>query len=121
MDWNSFNPLMTNSVKLLPCLEDIGVKSTVCGPESFSMDRKPLVGPDKLIRGLFHSFAFSSNGMMLSGGVAEQVAEWIVDGKPSLDMSLYDIDRFEGDLDRTFITQQCVANYASRPTSVNTC
>lgn len=119
MDWNAFNPLMTSSIKLLPCLEDIGVKSTVCGPESFSMDRKPLVGPDKMIQGLFHSFAFSSNGMMLSGGCAEQVAEWIVDGKPSLDMSLFDIDRFPDDLDQSYVTQKCVANYAYRPTSLN--
>lgn len=119
MDWNAFNPLMTSSIKLLPCLEDIGVKSTVCGPESFSMDRKPLVGPDKMIRGLFHSFAFSSNGMMLSGGCAEQVAEWIVDGKPSLNMSLFDIDRFPRDLDQSYVTEKCVANYANRPASVD--
>uniref|UniRef100_A0A336KQM0 CSON013804 protein n=1 Tax=Culicoides sonorensis TaxID=179676 RepID=A0A336KQM0_CULSO len=115
MDWNAFNPLMTSSVKLLPVLSEIGVKSTVCGPEAFSMDRKPLIGPDRKIHGLFHSFAFSSNGMMLSGGCAEQVAEWVVNGKPSLDMTLYDIDRFEDNLDKSYIRMKCVENYGARP------
>ncbi|XP_063701825.1 sarcosine dehydrogenase, mitochondrial-like [Culicoides brevitarsis] len=117
MDWNTFNPLMSSSIKLLPSLNKTGVKSTVCGPEAFSMDRKPLIGPDRIVRGLFHSFAFSSNGMMLSGGCAEQVAEWIVNGEPSLDMSSYDIERFAGNLDRMYVQQQCVSNYAKRPTA----
>src|SRR5687768_8455737 len=45
MDWIPFEPLMENSVHLCPFLKNVGIKSTICGPEAFSFDRKPLIGP----------------------------------------------------------------------------
>lgn len=118
MNWETFEPLMQNSIKLCPALKDIGVKSTICGPEGFSCDRRPLIGQDSTFRGLFHACAFSSNGMMLSGGVAEQVAEWVVNGKPSLDMGLYDLRRFgehQQIKSEEWILQKCVENYSNIP------
>lgn len=32
MNWTTFEPLMKNSIKLCPSLNNIGVKSTICGP-----------------------------------------------------------------------------------------
>lgn len=57
--------------------------------------------------------------MMLSGGVAEQVAEWVVNGKPSLHMGLYDLSRFQRmqPMDETWIRQKCMENYSSKPKS----
>jgi len=119
MDWTAFEPLMKNAIKLCPSLSDIGVKSTICGPEAFSIDRKPLIGPDHTVHGLFHACAFSSNGMMLSGGVGERIAEWIVNGKA--DMGLYDLRRFgrPQSMNEKWIREQCVGNYANRPKSKN--
>lgn len=85
--------------------------------EAFSVDRKPLIGRDYTFHGLFHACAFSSNGMMLSGGVAEQLAEWVVNGKPSLDMGLYDLKRFhrQQPMDEVWIRENCIENYSSIP------
>lgn len=121
MDWTTFEPLMENSIQLCPSLKNIGIKSTICGPEAFSVDRKPLIGPDYSLKGLFHACAFSSNGMMLSGGVAEQIAEWVVNGKPSLDMGLYDLRRFDRQqaMDEALTRQKCVENYSNKPKGKN--
>ncbi len=116
MDWTTFEPLMENSIILCPSLKTIGIKSSICGPEAFSVDRKPIIGPDAKLNGLFHACAFSSNGMMLSGGVAQQVAEWVVNGKPTLDMGLYDLGRFDRtqSMDAEWVRQQCIVNYSNK-------
>lgn len=43
LDWMNF-PHLANAVKLVPAFETVGIKSTVCGPESFTPDHKPLLG-----------------------------------------------------------------------------
>jgi len=67
----------------VPLLEQIGIKSTVCGPgmkqsrslffkkdksyehsESFTPDHKPILGEDPRVRGFFHGCGFNSGGMM---------------------------------------------------------
>ena len=70
-----------------------GIRSTVCGPESFTPDHKPLVGESPEVRGFFLNCGYNSAGMMMSG-IGEQVAQWVVRGRPDLDMFSYDIRRF---------------------------
>ena len=38
------------------------------------------------VRGFFLGCGFNSAGIMLSGGCGDQLAEWITEGRPSLDM-----------------------------------
>lgn len=40
---------------------------------------------------MFHNCGFNSAGLMLSGGCAEQLALWILNGQPDLHMYNYDI------------------------------
>lgn len=49
-----------------------GIRSTVCGPESFTPDHKPLMGESPEVRGFYFGCGFNSLGMSLSG-CAEQV------------------------------------------------
>ena len=46
--------------------------------------------------GLFHGVGFNSAGMMLvlGGGCGDQLAKWVVRGRPELDMYGYDVRRF---------------------------
>lgn len=94
LDWSVFETHIQGAVKLCPEFGKRGIKSTVCGPESFTPDHKPLMGPDPRLSGLFHSCGFNSAGMMLGGGCAEQLAEWVINGRPSLHMFNYDIARY---------------------------
>lgn len=41
--------------------------------------------------GFFHGCGFNSAGMMFSGGCGDQLAKWIVNGGPDLDMFAFDI------------------------------
>ncbi|GAB6032728.1 hypothetical protein CHUAL_011598 [Chamberlinius hualienensis] len=94
LDWNVFECNITGAINRVPILETIGVKSTVCGPESFTPDHKPLMGEDPFLRGYFHGCGFNSAGMMLGGGCGRELARWIVYGRPMMDMYGYDIRRF---------------------------
>lgn len=94
LDWDVFGVHIEGAVNRVPCLEKIGIKSTVCGPESFTPDHKPLLGEDPRVRGFFHGCGFNSGGMMFGGGCGRELAKWIVDGRPELDMYSYDIRRF---------------------------
>lgn len=94
LDWDVFGIHMTNAADLCPKLGQIGVKSTVCGPESFTPDHKPLLGEDPNVFGLYHNCGYNSAGMMFSPGCAIQMAEWIVSGRPNYNMFTFDIRRF---------------------------
>lgn len=92
-DWTHF-PHLANAVNLVPEFETVGIKATVCGPESFTPDHRPLLGEDPRLKGLFHGCAFNSLGMMMGGGCGEQLALWIMNGRPDLHMYSFDIRRF---------------------------
>ncbi|XP_064457515.1 sarcosine dehydrogenase, mitochondrial-like [Ornithodoros turicata] len=94
LDWDVFGIHLENGIKRAPVLERTGIKSTVCGPESFTADHKPLLGEDPELRGFFHGCGFNSLGMNGSGGCGQQLALWLLQGRPELDMYAYDIRRF---------------------------
>jgi len=114
LDYDVFGVHIEGAVNRVPCLEESGIKSTVCGPESFTPDHKPIMGEDPRVRGFFHGVGFNSAGMMLGGGCGEQLAKWVVNGRPSLDMYGYDIRRFcpQVSQDREWVDQRSHEAYA---------
>ena len=44
LDWDVFGVHVQGAINRCPVLEHTGIKSTVCGPESFTPDHKPLMG-----------------------------------------------------------------------------
>ncbi|GBP77935.1 Sarcosine dehydrogenase, mitochondrial [Eumeta japonica] len=94
LDWDVFGVHMTSAATLCPKLGQVGVKSTVCGPESFTPDHKPLLGEDTNVFGLYHNCGYNSAGMMFSAGCGIQMAEWIVTGRPRYNMFTFDVRRF---------------------------
>jgi sarcosine dehydrogenase len=114
LDWDTFGQNLNGHIQRCPQIETVGIKSTVCGPESFTPDHKPLVGPDVDLRGLMHCCGFNSMGMMLGGGVGREVANWAVDGAPRLDMFSMDIARYHpsGCRDNRWIEDRTHESYA---------
>ncbi|XP_063000498.1 sarcosine dehydrogenase, mitochondrial [Elgaria multicarinata webbii] len=94
LDWDVFTQHIEGAINRVPVLEKTGIKSTVCGPESFTADHKPLMGEAPEVRGFFLGCGFNSAGMMLGGGCGKELAHWIVHGHPEKDMYGYDIRRF---------------------------
>ena len=81
------------AVELIPSLADAGIKSVINGPMIFSPDLGPLIGPYPGKPGYF-----CANGVMTGfnqgGGIGKVLAEWIIDGEPSLDVSFWDVARY---------------------------
>ncbi|XP_010875658.2 sarcosine dehydrogenase, mitochondrial [Esox lucius] len=98
LDWDVFIQHIEGAINRVPALEQTGIKSTVCGPESFTADHKPLMGEAPEVRGFFLGCGFNSAGMMLGGGCGRELAHWIIHGRPEKDMYGYDIRRFHQSL-----------------------
>ncbi|XP_032993202.1 sarcosine dehydrogenase, mitochondrial isoform X2 [Lacerta agilis] len=98
LDWDVFTQHIEGAINRVPVLEKTGIKSTVCGPESFTADHKPLMGEAPEVRGFFLGCGFNSAGMMLGGGCGKELAHWIIHGYPEKDMYGYDIRRFHHSL-----------------------
>nr|CAG4644567.1 EOG090X014D [Leptodora kindtii] len=114
LDWDVFGVHIEGAINRCPVLERTGIKSTVCGPESFTPDHKPLLGEEPTVRGFYHGCGFNSAGMMFGGGCGWQLAKWVIQGRPDFDMYGYDIRRFSPDLTRnaTWIRQRSHEAYA---------
>lgn len=91
LDWDIFGAHIEGACNRVPVIAETGVKSTVCGPESFTADHKPLMGEAPELRGFYHGCGFNSAGIMLAGGCGRELARWVVHGHPELDMYGYDI------------------------------
>ena len=67
LDWNVFSAHIEGAVNRLPVLESTGIRSTVCGPESFTSDHKPLMGPVPGVDG-FYLVSSRCYSIFLNGG-----------------------------------------------------
>jgi glycine cleavage system aminomethyltransferase T/glycine/D-amino acid oxidase-like deaminating enzyme len=92
-DWERFEELMTNAIVRVPSLADAEVVRLVNGPEAFTPDGEFILGPTD-VRGFWVAAGFCAHGLAGAGGLGKLVAEWIVEGVPSLDVSEMDSRRF---------------------------
>ncbi|KAK3861533.1 hypothetical protein Pcinc_032521 [Petrolisthes cinctipes] len=99
-DWEHFSGFLEKAAKVVPAIESAGIKSTVHGLESFTPDNKPILGEDANVQGFYHCTGFSSHGMQMSGGCGQQMAHWVVEGRPTIDMFTYDVRRLNPGLTR---------------------
>ena len=95
-DWDQFEPLMRAAIHRTPCLETAEVRQLLNGPESFTPDGNFILGEAPECRGMFVAAGFNSAGIANAGGAGRLLAEWMVDGEPSVDVGDVDIRRFSG-------------------------
>jgi len=114
LDWDVFSSNIEGACNRVPAIAETGIKSTVCGPESFTADHKPLMGPDPDLHGYFHGCGFNSSGIMFGGGCGNELAKWIVKGHPDVDMFGFDIRRFHKSLtsNKEWVRQRSHESYA---------
>ncbi len=77
----------------IPALGRAGIKTVVNGPFTFGPDGNPMIGP---VPGLTNYWAAVGvmAGFCQAGGVGLCLAEWMIDGEPSIDVWAMDIARF---------------------------
>jgi len=92
-DWDRMTPYLEKAMARIPSLADTGVRTFFCGPESFTPDLAPIVGPAPGLDGYFVAAGMNSVGILTGGGLGRIVAQWIVDGRPDVDVTGFAIDR----------------------------
>lgn len=93
-NWDAFEPLMMNAIERVPALETAQVKKFYNGPESFTADNNFILGAAPGVANLYVGCGFNSMGIASGGGAGKALAEWIVQGEPTLDLWPVDIRRF---------------------------
>jgi heterotetrameric sarcosine oxidase gamma subunit len=85
-DWDRMSPHMEKAMRRVPCLLETGIKLLFCGPESFTPDHNYLMGEAPNLRNFYVAAGFNSLGILSGGGAGHVMAQWIVDGHPSMDV-----------------------------------
>jgi 4-methylaminobutanoate oxidase (formaldehyde-forming) len=93
-DWDHFSILMDNAITRIPVLAETGIKMFYNGPESFTPDNQFLLGEAPEVKNFFVGAGFNSVGIASAGGAGRALAEWIIAGEPSIDLTAVDIRRF---------------------------
>ncbi len=92
-DWPRFDEIMAGAIRRVPAIADAGVNRMINGPEAFTPDNEFILGESE-VRGFFVAAGFCAHGIAGAGGIGRQMASWIVDGEPELDLWKMDIRRF---------------------------
>ena len=92
-DWERMEPYLGQAMSRIPALPEVGVRTFFCGPESFTSDVRPLLGPAPELDGYFVAAGLNSLGILSGGGVGKVLAHWIADGVPPVDATGVAIDR----------------------------
>ena len=77
----------------IPALGRAGIKDVINGPFTFGPDGNPLIGPVPGMRNYWVAVGVMA-GFCQAGGVGLCMAEWMIDGEPSIDVWAMDVARF---------------------------
>ena len=97
----------------MPALEKAGIKNIVNGPFTFGPDGSPLIGPVPGLKNYWVAVGVMA-GFCQGGGVGKCIAEWIIDGEPSIDVWAMDVARFGDYASPHYGTIKSSENYERR-------
>ncbi len=95
-DWERMGPYVERAMERVPVTLETGIRTFFCGPESFTPDLSPIVGEAPGIDNYFVAAGMNSVGILTGGGMGRILAQWIVDGRPDVDVTGFNIDRMQG-------------------------
>lgn len=103
-------PYLEAAIERIPHLKTVGLRSIINGPQPYTPDDLPYTGPAFGKRNFWLGEG-NPFGVTLSGGIGWQLAEWIVEGAPSIDMSPCDSRRFGKYATRTWAARKTEEAY----------
>jgi glycine cleavage system T protein len=113
-DWERFGDLMEQAISRVPAIGRAEVITLINGPEAFTPDGEFVMGEAPDVRGFFVAAGFCAHGIAGAGGVGRVMAEWILEGRPSIDVWRMDLRRFGGhNADRGYARAQAVETYST--------
>jgi sarcosine oxidase, subunit beta len=94
MDRGKMDETVTKAVHRVPILEHATIAGGWAGLRPLTPDDHAIIGWAPGVAGFFLAVGFGGHGFQHSPATGRHVADWIVDGKPSMDLSLFDPARF---------------------------
>ncbi len=93
-DWDRLTPFLEKAMQRVPVALESGIRKFFCGPESFTPDLAPVIGEAPELRNYFVAAGLNSVGIITGGGYGRVLAHWILNGRPDVDVTGINIDRF---------------------------
>ena len=94
IDWGKVDELVQKAIHRLPIIEHARIAGGWAGLRPLTPDDHAIIGWAPGVDGLFLAVGFGGHGFQHSPATGRYVAEWLLDGKPSLDLALFAPDRF---------------------------
>ncbi|HWN32066.1 MAG TPA: FAD-binding oxidoreductase [Pseudonocardia sp.] len=94
VDWSLTGPLIEALVHRIPAMADASITRGWAGLREMTPDDHAIVGPVPSVPGLWTAVGFSGHGFMQSPAVGQQLARWLLGGRPSIDLSPLRLARF---------------------------
>ena len=111
-DIERIEPHIESAIHRVPVFGEVGVKKVYNGAICYTPDGSPIVGPAWGLKNFWinegHSF-----GITAAGGAGWQLAEWIVDGEPTIDMLGVDPRRFGDYATKSYLIEKNEEAYAN--------
>jgi sarcosine oxidase subunit beta len=94
VDWSMVEDVVQKAVHRVPALERARIAGGWAGLRPLTPDDHAIVGPAPGVEGFFLAVGFGGHGFQHAPATGRLVAEWLLDGAPSMDLSLFDPGRF---------------------------
>ena len=111
-DIDRIAPHIEAAMNRVPAFAEVGIKKVYNGAIAYTPDGNPIIGPawdrDNFWLNEGHSF-----GITAAGGAGWQLAEWIVDGEPTIDMLGVEPRRFGDYATKDYLIEKNEEAYAS--------
>lgn len=111
-DLERLEPHIESAMHRVPAFGEVGVKKVYNGAICYTPDGSPIIGPAWDLPNFWlnegHSF-----GITAAGGAGWQLAEWIVEGEPTIDMLGVDPRRFGDYATKSFLIEKNEEAYAN--------
>ncbi|MEM8838139.1 MAG: FAD-dependent oxidoreductase [Pseudomonadota bacterium] len=111
-DLERLEPHIETAIARVPAFGEVGIKKVYNGAICYTPDGSPVIGPAWNLKNFWlnegHSF-----GVTAAGGAGWQLAEWIVEGEPTIDMMGVDPRRFGPDLPEGYLREKNEEAYSN--------
>jgi len=101
------------SFERIPAIGEAGIKDIINGPFTFGPDGNPMIGPVPGMTNYWCAVGVMA-GFCQGGGVGLTMAEWMMDGEPSIDVWAMDVARFGDWATPDWGTVKSTENYERR-------
>ena len=85
-DWDHLGQFYEIAMRRIPALATAGIRLFFGGPESFTPDGVYHFGEAPNLQNFYIAAGFNSTGFLTGPGIGSVLADWLVDGRPSIDL-----------------------------------